>query len=113
PAPGRRRIAAGFLRPVPGDAVEDERIGAGVALVLLDDHGLGLARAVADLGHLDHRFVAPTRVDVGCDDPGDRIARGARPGQLAHDVPAVVHVAAAIDQVQATAAAFDLQPLQL
>ena len=112
--PPRLRREAGHLkRAIAGQLVEDQRIGLVVALVLLDHHGLGLTGAIADLRNLHHRRGPPVRIDVRRDDPRHGVLRRAGPGDLAHDVPAVVHVAAPVQQLQLAGLAFDLQPLQV
>ncbi len=94
-------------------AIQHQRIGLGIAHVLLDDDRLGLARAISDLRHLHDGLVTPVRIDIGRDDPGNGIFRGARLGDLAHHIPGVIEGAAAVEQLQLTGLALDRHALQI
>ncbi len=115
PAPfGGRGFEDGFEAAVFGDARDYDRVALRVARIQLDHGPFLLGGMVADLGNLDNRRGLPARDRVGRDEPVDRTLRGAGGDERADDKPAVVVLAAAIDQFEpAAVGVFDQQALAL
>ena len=96
------------------DALEHDVGTRGVAHIQLDDGLLGLRGVVTHLRHLDHGRAHPALFRMRRHAPLDGVGGRIRRRQRAHDEPAIVVIAAAVEQLQFAALhGFDGQVIEL